>query len=60
MIAESTEVLKIKVLNNNDETWICWLEELAKACDAQVVQIIGINFVLYRRNERKTQIVLPE
>jgi len=59
-VLRAREVLKIKVLNNNDEDLDLLAEELAKACDAQVVQIIGHNFVLYRRNEEKPKIVLPE
>ena len=54
------EVIKIKVQNNNDEDLEQLATELAEACDAHLVQIIGRNFVLYRRNTEKPKIVLPE
>lgn len=58
-VLRAREVLKIKVLNNNDEDLHQLAEELAKACDAHLVQIIGHNFVLYRQNEETPKIVLP-
>lgn len=34
-------------------------ETVAKAADAEVVQVIGRNFVLYRRNAKEPKIQLP-
>jgi len=56
---ESRELIKIKILDN------CPLEvreaadELASAIGAEVVQVIGNKFVLYRESKEKPQIQLP-
>lgn len=57
---KARELIKIKVLNNNDEDLDLLANELAEVCEATVVQIIGHNFVLYRKNSEKPKIVLPE
>jgi RNA-binding protein len=57
---KARELIKIKVLNNNDEDLDELANELALGCEATVVQIIGHNFVLYRQNPEKPKIVLPE
>ncbi len=55
------EIIKGKVLTES-----CPLspreaaEEIAKATDSTVVQVIGSKFVLYRKNEKEPQIVLPK
>lgn len=56
---EAREVIKIKVQNNNDEDLERLAEELAQACNADIVQMIGRNIVLFRRNVEKPKIVLP-
>lgn len=35
-------------------------EEIAENTSAEVVQVIGAKFVLYRRNEKEPKIVLPK
>ena len=35
-------------------------EEIAKATNSEVVQVIGSKFVLYRRNDKEPKIVLPK
>ena len=35
-------------------------EEIASQIGAEVVQVIGTKFILYRRNEKKPVIVLPK
>ena len=35
-------------------------EELAKETNAEVVQVIGTRFVLYRRHPKEPKIVLPK
>lgn len=57
---ESRELIKIKILDN------CPLdareagEELASAIGADVVQVIGNKFVLYRESKEKPHIQLPK
>ncbi len=53
------ELVKGKVLENAPETTREIAEQLAEAVHADVVQVIGRVFVLYRRNEEEPQIVLP-
>src|SRR5665647_498787 len=42
------EVIKVKVQNNNDEDTEILARELAEACEAELVQVIGHSFVLYK------------
>lgn len=35
-------------------------EQIAQATDSEVVQVIGSKFVLFKRNEKDGQIVLPK
>lgn len=55
----SREVIKIKILNNNEDDKKELAEDLAEATDSLIVQIIGRNFVLYRKNPEKPKIILP-
>lgn len=57
---EARELIKVKILNNSMEDpreasiWV------AEKTGADVVQVIGGNFVLYRQSEEKPTIVLPK
>ncbi len=53
------ELVKGKVLESAPNTTREAAEELAQAVSAEVVQVIGRVFVLYRRNEKEPQITLP-
>ncbi len=53
------ELIKGKVLENAPDTTREAAEQLAQAVSADVVQVIGRVFVLYRRNEEEPQITLP-
>ena len=53
------ELIKGRVLETAPATSREAAEQLAQAVNAEVVQVIGRNFVLYRRNEKDPQIVLP-
>ena len=53
------ELVKGKVLENAPSTAREAAEELAKAVSAEVVQVIGRVFVLYRRNDEEPKITLP-
>ena len=57
---KARELIKVKVLNNCDNTAKELAEELAAATDSVLVQVIGSNVVLYRHNPEKSQIELPE
>lgn len=53
------ELIKGKVLETAYTTPKEVANEIAEKLSAEVVQIIGTKFVLYRRNEDEPQIVLP-
>lgn len=56
---EARELLKGTVLNNSELNAREAAEELADACNAEVVQVIGNKFVLYRRNLKEQIYILP-
>lgn len=53
------ELVKGKVLESAPDTAREAAEALAQAVNAEVVQVIGRVFVLYRRNDEEPVIVLP-
>ncbi len=57
---EARELIKLRVLDNSDYTPRIAAEELAEETGAEVVQIIGTKFVLYRESKDKKTIVLPK
>jgi RNA-binding protein len=54
------ELIKGKVLENSSYSSREAAEQIAEKCSADVVQVIGSKFVLYRKNEDKPVIVLPK
>lgn len=54
------ELVKGKVLETAPGTARETAEKIAAAVGAQVVQVIGRTFVLYRQNEKEPQIKLPK
>ncbi len=56
---EARELVKATVLRNSsaDVREIC--DEIAKATGADVVQVIGNKFVLYRESKENKSIILP-
>lgn len=52
------ELIKLRVLENSGYTAREAAEQLAEQTGAQVVQVIGSRFVLYRRNPKKPVIDL--
>ena len=54
------ELIKGKALENSPESSREAAEAIAAAVGAEVVQVIGRVFVLYRRNEKEPKIVLPK
>ena len=55
---KARELVKGKVLENSMLTAREACDELAEACKAEPVQVIGTKFVLYKRNEQEPKIVL--
>lgn len=56
---EARELIKSSVLNNSVISARDICEEIAEAVSAEVVQVIGNKFVLYRESREKKAIVLP-
>ena len=54
------ELIKGRVLENSSYSPREGAEILAEKCGADVVQVIGTKFVLYRRNPDEPKIVLPK
>ena len=55
---EARELIKLKVLENSEETPRSAAEALAGATGAEVVTVIGTKFVLYRESEKNKKIEL--
>ena len=53
------ELIKIRVLQNCPETVSSVVAQLAEETGGTLVQTIGRNGLIYRRNEEKPQIELP-
>ncbi|MFP4661356.1 MAG: ribosome assembly RNA-binding protein YhbY [Halanaerobiales bacterium] len=58
-VLEKHELVKGRVLNNSLEEVKDAAHELADSTDAEVVQVIGNVFVLFRRNEEEPIYILP-
>lgn len=56
---EARELIKVRVLKNSIEDPKEVAEEVGKALDADVVQKIGRNFLLYRESSKDPRIDLP-
>lgn len=54
------ELFKGKVLENSPLTSRQAAEEIASHVNAEVVQVIGRTFVLYRQNKKEPKIKLPK
>lgn len=54
------ELIKVRVLQNCNEEPVDAINTLAERCDADLVQIIGHNGLLFRRNFTKPKIELPK
>lgn len=54
------EIIKGKVLENSAYSSREVAEAIAEKCSADVVQVIGSKFVLYRRNDDEPVIELPK
>lgn len=54
------ELIKGKVLESAGQTSRQAAQEIAQAINADVVQVIGSKFVLYRKNSKEPKIELPK
>ena len=52
------EIVKVKVLDNSLYSAKEAAVQIAEDCKAEVVQVIGSNFVLYKRNPKEPVIIL--
>ena len=57
-MAITRELVKGKVLENSMLSAREACDQLAEACKAEQVQVIGTKFVLYKRNEKEPKIQL--
>lgn len=57
---EARELIKVRVLNNCGEETEKVAEILTLETNAQLVQVIGRNFLLFKRSAKKPKIELPE
>lgn len=53
LLLEARELVKVKVLKNSDEDVRQSAEQIASALGAEVVQVIGNIFILYKKSTRK-------
>lgn len=56
---EARELIKIKILNNSMAEPKQVSYEIAEKVGAEVVQVIGGKFVLYRQSKENSTIILP-
>jgi RNA-binding protein len=56
---EARELVKIRILKNSTLDVEEAADELKEATASEIVQVIGKNFVLYRRAKEKPKIELP-
>lgn len=56
---EVRELIKVNILNNNDDDRHEIATELAKGSGCELVQVIGKTIVLYKESKDHKEIVLP-
>ena len=57
---KARELVKGRVLENSLLTAREVADALSETCRAEIVQVIGSKFVLYKRNEQKPKLELPK
>lgn len=56
---EARELIKVRVLKNCQQTPQAAAEQSAQALGAELVQVIGRNFILYREAREEPRLELP-
>ena len=56
---EKRELLKVSILQNNEDDKNEVAEQLAKGTGAELVQLIGLTVVLYKQSRNNKKIQLP-
>jgi RNA-binding protein len=56
---EARELIKVRVLNNSEETAEDFAPAVAEATGSELIQVIGHNIVLYKKSIKKPKIELP-
>ena len=59
-VSKKRELIKVRVLQNAEQEPQEAIEMLADRTDSELVQVIGRNGLLYRKNEEKSKIELPK
>ncbi|MEI3606877.1 ribosome assembly RNA-binding protein YhbY [Pseudogracilibacillus sp. SE30717A] len=59
-VLEKRELIKVNILQNCLEDKHVVAEQLSEGTEAEIVQIIGNNIVLYKESEKNKTIILPE
>lgn len=59
-VLETRELIKGRILPNSVEDVKGAAQELAERTNAELVQVIGRNFLLYRESKKKPLIILPD
>lgn len=59
-VLERRELIKVNILQNCLEDKHVVAEQLSEGTEAEIVQIIGNNIVLYKESEKNKTIILPE
>ena len=57
---EARELIKGRVLENSDVTPMETADRIAESVNADVVQVIGSKFVLFRKKKKESQFTLPK
>lgn len=57
---DARELIKGRVLENSDTTPRAAADEIAERVNADVVQVIGSKFVLFRQKKKESQYKLPQ
>ncbi|TGE31853.1 ribosome assembly RNA-binding protein YhbY [Desulfosporosinus sp. Sb-LF] len=57
---EARELIKCRVLQNSPDEPKTLAAELAEQAGAELVQVIGRNFLLFRQSKTKPMIILPK
>lgn len=58
-VLTAREIIKVRVLRNSPQEPKMAIAALAEAAGAELVQVIGRNGLLYKKNQEKSKLELP-